>query len=146
MKRRPNLLDFGAVWRYLRIGFYCSDGRIPPWHAAAHHHSLGYWPRLNGPNWNTGNALLRYRQGWPSAPGSSCCEQRACPSRRLADAWPWGGASFVNGSGVLLTSAFRGSPIKLDAAASRSFPPAVGVYLVKLACERPDRLGRSLSQ
>jgi transposase len=31
-------------------------------------------------------------------------------------------------------------------AASRSFPPAIAVPLVKLACERPDRLGRSLSQ
>ena len=29
---------------------------------------------------------------------------------------------------------------------SRSFPPALAVHLVKLACERPDRLGRSLSQ
>lgn len=31
-------------------------------------------------------------------------------------------------------------------AASRSFPPAIAVHLVKLACERPDRLGRPLSQ
>jgi transposase len=31
-------------------------------------------------------------------------------------------------------------------AASRSFPPAVALYVVKLACERPDDLGRSLSQ
>jgi transposase len=26
------------------------------------------------------------------------------------------------------------------------FPPAVAIYVVRLACERPDRLGRSLSQ
>jgi len=32
------------------------------------------------------------------------------------------------------------------AAGSLFFPPAVAVHLVKLACERPDRLGRSLSQ
>ena len=31
-------------------------------------------------------------------------------------------------------------------AASRSFPPAVALHVVKLACERPDDLGRSLSQ
>jgi transposase len=31
-------------------------------------------------------------------------------------------------------------------AARRSFPPSVAVHLVKLACELPDRLGRSLSQ
>lgn len=31
-------------------------------------------------------------------------------------------------------------------AVRRSFPPSVAVYLVKIACELPDRLGRSLSQ
>lgn len=36
--------------------------------------------------------------------------------------------------------------INPDAAASRSFPPAVALHLVKIACERPDKLGRSLSQ
>jgi transposase len=36
--------------------------------------------------------------------------------------------------------------INLDAAASRSFPPEVALHLVKIACERPDKLGRSLSQ
>lgn len=34
----------------------------------------------------------------------------------------------------------------MAAAANRSFPPAVAVHLVKLAWERPDHLGRSLSQ
>jgi hypothetical protein len=33
------------------------------------------------------------------------------------------------------------------AAAPRAvFPPAVAIHVVRLACERPDRLGRSLSQ
>lgn len=31
-------------------------------------------------------------------------------------------------------------------AAGRFFPPAVALYVVKLACERPDLVGRSLSQ
>jgi hypothetical protein len=31
-------------------------------------------------------------------------------------------------------------------AASPFFPPAVVLYIVKLACDRPDVLGRSLSQ
>jgi transposase len=33
-----------------------------------------------------------------------------------------------------------------DAAASRSFPPAVALHVVKIACEGPDDVGRSLSQ
>jgi len=35
---------------------------------------------------------------------------------------------------------------KNDPAGSRFFPPAVALYVVKLACERPDVVGRSLSQ
>ena len=31
-------------------------------------------------------------------------------------------------------------------AAGPFFPPAVALYVVKLACERPDVVGRSLSQ
>jgi len=36
--------------------------------------------------------------------------------------------------------------IKLAGDVSRCFPPSVALYLVKIACERPDKLGRSLSQ
>jgi hypothetical protein len=36
--------------------------------------------------------------------------------------------------------------IKTDRAASPFFPPAVAVSVVKIACERPDVVGRSLSQ
>src|SRR5512135_1031949 len=42
--------------------------------------------------------------------------------------------------------ASKGCTIAPDAAASRSFPPEVAMYVVKIACERPDELGRSLSQ
>lgn len=47
---------------------------------------------------------------------------------------------------VASTSVWQASQISVAAAASRSFPPAVAVHLVKRACERPDHLGRSLSQ
>lgn len=36
--------------------------------------------------------------------------------------------------------------IKNDPAGGRFFPPVVALYVVKLACERPDVVGRSLSQ
>jgi len=39
-----------------------------------------------------------------------------------------------------------GSTIKNARADARFFPPAVALYVVKLACERPDVVGRSLSQ
>jgi transposase len=37
-------------------------------------------------------------------------------------------------------------PTNLAAVASQYVPPEVAVHLVKMACERPDQLGRSLSQ
>jgi transposase len=40
----------------------------------------------------------------------------------------------------------KGWPIGSDPDAGRSFPPAVALHLVKIACELPDRLGVSLSQ
>ena len=40
----------------------------------------------------------------------------------------------------------RGSLTKNDPAGGRFFPPVVALYVVKLACERPDVVGRSLSQ
>ena len=38
------------------------------------------------------------------------------------------------------------SPIGRDAGESPPFPPSVALHIVKIACERPDTLGRSLSQ
>jgi hypothetical protein len=42
--------------------------------------------------------------------------------------------------------ALKGCMTKNDRAASPFFPPAVALYVVKIACERPDVVGRSLSQ
>src|SRR5512144_1707163 len=42
--------------------------------------------------------------------------------------------------------ASKGCTIAPAAAASRSFPPEVALYVVKIDCERPDDAGRSLSQ
>jgi hypothetical protein len=38
------------------------------------------------------------------------------------------------------------SPIPLAAVPKAVFPPEVAIHVVRLACERPDTLGRSLSQ
>jgi transposase len=51
-------------------------------------------------------------------------------------------ASGPNGSDATAWPASATGP---DPAASRSFPPEVALHLVKMACERPDDRGRSLS-
>jgi transposase len=52
---------------------------------------------------------------------------------------------FVNGPNASSGTGLRDSLTSRDRAASRSFPPEVAVYLVKIACERPDEMGCSLS-
>jgi DDE superfamily endonuclease len=49
------------------------------------------------------------------------------------------------GASASSTSAWQGWQIAHVPAVRRSLPPEVAGHLVKLACERPDRLGRSLS-
>ena len=45
-----------------------------------------------------------------------------------------------------LKSCLEGLHDRPGRATTRSFPPEVAMYVVKIACERPDELGRSLSQ
>src|SRR3954467_5029233 len=52
----------------------------------------------------------------------------------------------ASGSSGSSRAAWSACTIAPGAAASRSFPPEVAMYVVKIACERPDELGRSLSQ
>jgi hypothetical protein len=52
----------------------------------------------------------------------------------------------ASGSGGSSGAASPACTIVPAAAASRSFPPEVAIHVVKIACERPDELGRSLSQ
>jgi transposase len=52
----------------------------------------------------------------------------------------------ASGSAVSVRWASMVCTIKRAEDVSPSFPPSVALYLVKIACERPDNLGRSLSQ
>lgn len=51
----------------------------------------------------------------------------------------------TSGWGASCFSAFRAYSRNLGPAVRRFFPPEAAVHLVKLACERPDEIGRSLS-
>jgi transposase len=64
--------------------------------------------------------------------------------------WPrWSassGASCANGPSAFSPSASTGWLTPLAEAPRAFFPPEVAIHMVRLACERPDALGRSLSQ
>jgi transposase len=52
----------------------------------------------------------------------------------------------ANGSTASWTEASTACTINRGGDADRSFPPEVALHLVKVACERPDRYGRSLAK
>jgi hypothetical protein len=60
--------------------------------------------------------------------------------------WASNGALYGLGAIGSTNTAYRDWQIARGPVAHRSFPPTVAVPLVKLACERPDKIGRSLSQ
>lgn len=51
----------------------------------------------------------------------------------------------ASGAGAFSLSALRGSQTPLAAGPRAFFPPEVAIHVVRLACERPETLGRSLS-
>jgi transposase len=140
------LLDVGLPWQYPLTYVNGREGRIRRWHAAANHPASSSFHQLSGLSWNTGNVPPRFRRGWPSAPRSSYGGRTVSLSRRSPGAWSWGDALSANGFSAFFTNAWQVLPTHLAAVARPYFPPEVAVHLVKMACERPDQLGRSLSQ
>src|SRR5439155_24832204 len=73
----------------------------------------------------------------------------AWPTERPCRAWP----ARLAGNGALCASGRTGScagdcvgsPTRRAAGVRPAFPPRVATHLVKLACELPDSVGRSLS-
>ena len=61
---------------------------------------------------------------------------------------PWGssGQWCASGPNAFWRSAWTGSPTPLATGPRVIFPPEVAIHVVRLACERPDSLGCSLSQ
>src|SRR4030095_13110706 len=62
------------------------------------------------------------------------------------DTWNSANGMCANGRYGLSRLVSTGCLTKNVPAGGRFFPPAVALYVVKLACERPDVVGRSLSQ
>src|SRR4028119_159222 len=66
--------------------------------------------------------------------------------RTLASKSGWVSATYGNGLDAFNSREFQVCTTANDRVADPFFPPQVALYLVKLACQRPDTQGRSLSQ
>jgi hypothetical protein len=146
MKNYANWLDLKGTCRYVFSSLHRKAGRSSPWHVAA---SLRYalsWPPKSVRRWNGGNGRPPLPQDWPAG-GRLSCSWRQGPlnprwRRRAACNARWS-ASGPNAFSLSGWTALR-TPLAVEPRAV--FPPEVAIHLVRLACERPDMLRRSLSQ
>jgi transposase len=146
MKNYPKWLDFEEVWRYLFPSPNGITGRRLRWHAAASPHcTLSCLPKSARPS-NGGNGRPPSPQDWPDVGRLSCCWPRGTPSRTWRSGSASNGPWSASGPSGLSPSAWTASLTPLAAGPRAVFPPEVALYGVRLACERPDTLGRSLSQ
>lgn len=99
-----------------------------------------------GPLWRDGSGDRRPLWVSPNGPGPFYCWQRDRPLLPPLAKWSYANGMYANGLCALWPTASMGYMTKYARAARPFFPPEVALYLVKLACERPDVVGRSLSQ
>ena len=145
MNRYPKLLDFELACRYPFRGSHDLTGRRSPGHAVASPlYALFYCPRSARP-WSAGSGRPRWRQGWCAGAAFSCCWLTATPIPRWRGWSPCNAPSCASGPGGFSPSVWRAWPTPLAAAPRAGFPPDVAMPVVRLACERPDPLGRSRS-
>jgi hypothetical protein len=146
MNNYANWLDLKGACRYLLPTTHGKVGRRLLWHAAASLHCTFSCLPKSVRRWNGGNVRPPLRQDWPAGGRLSSCWQQGPRNlrrrRRSACNGPWS----ATGPSVFSPSVWTGSPTPLAAAPRVGFPPEVAIHVVRLACERPDLLGRSLSQ
>jgi hypothetical protein len=146
MKNCPKLFDGNHACCSTSLSVTSLARRTGQWRAAAKQLWSLSDPLRSGRPCHAGSGRPRWRQGWCAADASSCgglTDTRNPRWRR----WSASNApSSASGRGGFWLSASRGWSTLLAAAPRAFFPPEVAIQLVRLACERPDILGRRLSQ
>jgi hypothetical protein len=146
MKRYAKLLDCEGRCRYLLPSPTLLAGRRLRWHAAASPPDAFCYPVKNERPWRTGSVQPAVPPAWHAGGRFSSSWPRATPSRPWRARWASNGRWCVSGPSAFSPSVWTGSPTPLAAGPRAIFPPEVALHVVRLACERPELLGRSLSQ
>jgi hypothetical protein len=145
MKRYPHLIDFQEACSSLCSCPTSMQRRRSGWHAAEKHADAWSCRPPSGRPWTGGNDRPRWPQGSRGGDGLSCCWRLDTPNP-LGPRWSGSsGASCAHGPGVFSPNASTGLRTPLAAGPGAGFPPEVAIHGGRLACERPDPLGRSLS-
>jgi transposase len=146
MENYPILLDSEDAWRYPFRYRTTDHGRVLLWPVAASPlYALTYLPASGRP-WSAGNGRPPSPLGWRVVGRFFSCwpldTRKPMRHRRLAS----NGRSCASGPDGFLHTAWMAWRTPLAAGPRAFFPPEVAIHVVRLACERPDILGRSLSQ
>jgi hypothetical protein len=121
-------------------------GGIELWHVVANHLWSSSSPQRRAAPWKPYNGARRFPPVSPGVRAWSSCVPMVPPWPMWPVGSGWHHAWSRSGSNAIANRASVAWAIKLDRGVPRAFPPEVAVHLVKLACERPDLCGRSLSQ
>jgi hypothetical protein len=121
-------------------------GRGELWHVVGSPLWSSSSPRRSAANWKPYHGVRQCPQASRGAHGWSCGAPLAPPWRTWPARLEWRRAWSRSGSNATANRASEDSERKRARAAPRACPPAVAGHLVKLACERPARCGRRLSQ
>lgn len=95
---------------------------------------------------SSGHGSTPYEPVWPVVPARFCLSPMAQACQKPLGWLELPESGSESGSPGSARNGFEVSTIKQAAGVSPFFPPDVAVHVVKLACEMPDKLGRSLSQ
>ena len=129
----------------IRLSQPSQKGGIELWHVAANHRWSSSSAQRSAVTWKPYNGVQRLLPVSHGARAWSC----SVPMVPLWPTWPAGsGWHRAWSQSGLNATAHRGSAaweIQHARGVPRAFPPEVAVHLVKVACERPELCGRSLS-
>src|SRR5262245_758262 len=132
--------------RPIRLYQPSQKGRVELWHVVGSPLWSSSSPRRSAVNWKPYNGVRQSPQASRGAHEWSCCALLAPPWRTWPTRSEWRRALSRSGSNATTNRASEDLAIKLARDVPRAFPPEVAVHLVKLAGERPELCGRSLSQ
>ena len=132
--------------RPLRLYQPSQKGRVALWHVVVSPLWSSSSLLQSVATWRPYNGGQRSPQVSHGVRGWSCCAPMAPPWPTWPAGSRWRLAGSRSGSHVTASRAYAVWERKRARGAPRALPPEVAVHLVKLACERPELCGRSLSQ
>lgn len=145
MNNSANWLDWQRPCQYLFPSAHRRAGRRSRGHAAASRpDALSSLPKRSR-HGNGGNGPPRLPRAWSAGGGLSSCWRQGPPHPPWRRPWVCHGPWSATGLSGVSPSVWRGSPTPLAAAPRAGFPPEVAISVGRLACERPDLVGRRLS-